>query len=98
MTLLNTPATFRLSRLTLAIALALSAQTGAAQETQLDPITVEAQVEKTPVLGASNVDAETVQVLRPATSDTATAARRAGRQPERRRRCFQPAGDSRSGR
>ena len=75
MTLLNTPATFRLSRLTLAIALALSAQTGAAQETLLDPISVEAQVEKTPVLGASSVDAETVQMLRPATTDTATLLR-----------------------
>ena len=75
MTLLNTPAMFRLSRLTLAIALALSAQTGAAQETLLDPISVEAQVEKTPVLGASSVDAETVQMLRPATTDTATLLR-----------------------
>ena len=75
MTLLNTPAIFRLSRLTLAIALALSAQTGAAQETRLDPISVEAQVEKTPVLGASSVDAETVQMLRPATTDTATLLR-----------------------
>ena len=75
MTLLNTPAMFRLSRLTLAIALALSAQTGAAQETRLDPISVEAQVEKTPVLGASSVDTETVQMLRPATTDTATLLR-----------------------
>ena len=75
MTIFDTPAMFRSSRLTLAIALALSAQTGAAQDTQLDPITVEAQAEKTPMLGASGVDAETVQTLRPATTDTATLLR-----------------------
>ena len=41
----------------------------------LRPIVVEAQADEAPLVGASTVDAETIQFLRPATSDTASLLR-----------------------
>ncbi len=71
MNMLKTSARFRLSRLALAIALVPLTHPVLAQDTQLGPILVEAQAEEAPQVGASAVDAKTIEVLRPATSDTA---------------------------
>ena len=72
---LKTPVPFRLSPLSLAIALVPFTHPAFAQDTLLQPVVVEAQAEETPQVGASAVNAETVEALRPATSDTASLLR-----------------------
>jgi len=71
MNTLYAPVSFRLSRLSLAIALASLIHPVSAQDTTLGPITVEAAAEQESLPGATAVDSATVQLLRPATSDTA---------------------------
>jgi iron complex outermembrane receptor protein len=73
--MLKTPVTFPLSRLSLAIALVPITFPVFAQDTFLRPVVVEAQAEEAPLLGATTVDAQTIQFLRPATSDTASLLR-----------------------
>ncbi|HOP16385.1 MAG TPA: TonB-dependent receptor [Gammaproteobacteria bacterium] len=75
MNTLNTSVSFRLSRLSLAIALVSFGHLVTAEETRLGPIAVEAQAESAEPLTTSTVDADTVQFLRPATSDTASLLR-----------------------
>jgi iron complex outermembrane receptor protein len=75
MNMLKTPTWLRLNRLSLAIALASLTHPVLAEDTQLLPIVVEAQAEDAVPLGASSVDGETIQFLRPATSDTASLLR-----------------------
>ncbi|MGB5639556.1 MAG: TonB-dependent receptor plug domain-containing protein, partial [Sedimenticolaceae bacterium] len=75
MNALNAPRGFRLSRLSLAIALIPLTQLVSAEQTLLSPINVEAQAEEAPLLGASTVDNDTLRALRPATSDTASLLR-----------------------
>ena len=75
MNTLNAPRGFRLSRLSLAIALIPLTQLVSAEQTLLSPINVEAQAEEAPLLGASTVDSATLRALRPATSDTASLLR-----------------------
>ena len=74
---LKTSVPFRLSPLSLALALVPFTHAALAQDadTLLQPIVVEAEGESVPPLGASEVNAETVEVLRPATSDTASLLR-----------------------
>ena len=75
MNTMNAPRGFRLSRLSLAIALIPLTQLVSAEQTLLRPINVEAQAEEAPLLGASTVDNATLRALRPATSDTASLLR-----------------------
>ena len=75
MNTLNTSVSFRLSRLSLAIALVSFGHLVTAEDTRLGPIAVEAQAESAEPLTTSTVDADTVQFLRPATSDTASLLR-----------------------
>ncbi|MGB5561281.1 MAG: TonB-dependent receptor [Sedimenticolaceae bacterium] len=75
MNALNAPRGFRLSRLSLAIALIPLTQLVSAEQTLLSPINVEAQAEEASLLGASTVDNDTLRALRPATSDTASLLR-----------------------
>ena len=64
------------SRLPLAVVLPSLTSIVLAQDTVLDQIVVEARAEEAPPsLGASTVSAETIQFLRPATSDTASLLR-----------------------
>jgi iron complex outermembrane receptor protein len=66
---------FSLGRLSLAIALPSSASLVLAQDTLLRRVVVEAQADETALLDGSTVDAETIQFLRPVTSDTASLLR-----------------------
>ena len=66
---------FRRRRLCLALALAPITHPAFAQETLLGPINVEASAAETARPGGSTVDAGTVQLLRPATNDTASLLR-----------------------
>ena len=75
MNMLKIPVSFPLNRLSLAIALVPFTHPVFAQDTQLSPIVVEAQAQEAPLVGASTVDTETIQFLRPATSDTASLLR-----------------------
>jgi iron complex outermembrane receptor protein len=70
----NESVVFRLSRLSLAIALVSLAQGVFAQDTVLAPVTVEAQEEQGAV-AASTVTDDTLDRLRPATSDAASLLR-----------------------
>jgi len=72
---LYVPASLRLGRLSLAIALVSCIQPVSAQDTTLGPITVEAPAEQALLPGATAVDGATLQSLRPATSDTASLLR-----------------------
>ena len=71
----NRPVSFRPSRLSLAISLAMLVPPVIAQDTVLAPVTVEAERAQDAPLNASPVDNATVQRLRPATNDTATLLR-----------------------
>ena len=75
MNMLKTPVSFRLSRLSLAIAMVPFTQLALAQDTVLQPVVVEAEAEEAPQIGASSVDSRTIQFLRPTTSDTANLLR-----------------------
>jgi iron complex outermembrane recepter protein len=71
----TSPNSIRLDRLSLAVSAALLATPVLAEEIQLDPIVVEAQVAERGLPAGSHVDAETIRRLRPATSDTASLLR-----------------------
>ena len=75
MNTLYTSAGFRLSYLSLAIALSASAHHALAQDTQLGPVTVEAPLEAAPGLGETAVREETLDFLRAQTSDAARLLR-----------------------
>ena len=74
---MKTAIPFRLSPLSLAIALVPFTHPVFAQDTdtRLQPVVVEAEQEKAAPLGGSGVSADAVRVLRPATSDTASLLR-----------------------
>lgn len=71
----HAPGSFRLRRLALALVLAPWLQPAMAQETQLAPIAVEAQVDEPPLPGGSNITPAALRLLRPTTSDTASLLR-----------------------
>ncbi len=75
MTPLNATFTFRPNTLSLAIALAAFTHPLMAQDTELGTISVEAHAEEDISLGRSSVGAEALQLLRPATSDSASLLR-----------------------
>ena len=69
------PASVRLDRLSLAVSAALLAPPLLAEDIQLDPIVVEAQSAERGLPAGSEVNAETIRRLSPATSDTASLLR-----------------------
>lgn len=71
----HNPPSLRLHRISLALALFPLTHLAIADEAVLTPIVVKAQSEDAPTIGATRVDATTMQSLRPATSDTASMLR-----------------------
>lgn len=72
---INVPSFFRMRPLPLAIAMLSFVPVALAQDTLLDPVTIDAYAEQSPVGGAARVNAGDVNALRPATSDTASLLR-----------------------